>query len=549
MFRCAFVLASASLAFGAVRFTPGPANIEANNFLEVEVRSEAMRSNPFTSFALRGTLRTPEGKALAVDGFADSADGSVHRIRFLAVQPGTYSYELAFDNGSEKGKYRGTFTARASKRKGLLAVDPQHPFHFLWSGTGDRYFWNGLTTYALLGWKDDDYIGRIVDRAASYKVNRLRVTLIGPRVADGSRWYEPLKPSEQFQFLFGPWPAADPQNVSNPNWDVSRFDTAFFAKAERAIRRARERDVIMSVIFFLDGADAGADPFGKAGMFGDDIRRYYRYVNARLGAYSNVTWDVTNEWHLFRNAWWVEVMGSYLKSIDPYKHLISTHGRGDFPWELSQWPDFALYQIWDEAGSYEPMLKRRNAQLATGHPFPQINEEYGYEDHYPVKWGGNRRPPARSADNRRRLAWEITMAGCYQTTGEKATRNGDGQPPSTPGGWINGGFDETMTMLDLYKKMVEFFDGIPYWKMDPVTPKWPVQADTPRVLAEPRVRYVVYIPQGGQHTVAIAEGRYRARGYDPQTGVWSTAVTVEGGQWTTPQSPAGADYVYLLEKN
>jgi hypothetical protein len=548
MLRCAFFLASASLAFGAVRFVPGPVAIETQDFAEVEVRSAASASNPFVSFALQGKLRMPDGKTLNVDGFADAADGSVHRIRFLAVRPGSYSYDLQFDNGSEKGTYRGTFTAKPSQRKGLLAVDPQHPFHFLWSGTGDRYFWNGLTTYALLGWKNDAYIGEIIDRAAAYKVNRLRVTLVGPRVEDASRWYEPVTPSDRFQFLFGPWPAAEPQNVRDPKWDVTRFDTAFFAKAERAIRKARERDVIISVIFFLDGADPGADPFGKAGMFGEDVRRYYRYVNARLAAYSNVTWDVTNEWHLFRNAWWVEVMGSYLKSIDPYKHLISTHGRGDFPWELSQWPDFALYQIWDEAGGYDPMLRRRSAQLATGHPFPQINEEYGYEDHYPAKWGGNRRPPGRSADNRRRLAWEITMAGCYQTTGEKANRNGDGKSPATPGGWVNGGFDESMSMLDGYKKMVEFFESIPYWKMEPLAPQSPIKPDAPRVLAERGVRYVVYLPAGGQHTVALAAGEYRARSYDPRTGLWSSPVTVAGEQWTTPAAPAGVDIVYLLEK-
>jgi hypothetical protein len=548
MLRFGLFVLSVPLAFGTVRFAPGVSSVEAQDFHEVEVRSEASSSNPFAVFALRGTLRTPDGKTLNVDGFCDSPDGSVHRIRFLAVRPGSHSYELQFDNGREKGSHKGTFTATPSRRKGLLAVDPEHPFHFVWSGTGDRYFWNGLTTYALLGWKDDAYIGEIIDRAASHKVNRLRVTLIGPRVADASRWYEPVKPSEKFRFLFGPWPAADPQNVSNPGWDVSRFDTSFFTKAEKAIRKARERDVIISAIFFLDGADKGADPFGKAGMFGDDVRRYYRYVNARLGAYFNVTWDVTNEWHLFRNAWWVEQIGTYLKSIDPYKHLISTHGRGDFPWALSQWPDFALYQIWDESGGYEPMLRRRRGQLATGHPFPQINEEYGYEDHYPVKWGGNRRPPARNADSRRRLAWEITMAGCYQTTGEKANRNGDGNDPPTPGGWTNGGFDDSMHMLDGYKKLVEFFEAIPYWKLEPVAGTSPVPPDSPRVLAEPGVRYVVYLPNGGQHTASLQPGRYRARQYDPREGTWKEAGSIEGGQWTTPATPAGPDTVFLIER-
>lgn len=421
-----------SVVLGAIQFRSSATQIEVQQFVEISVRSRPVNSNPFQGFALRGTLMTPDGKSLAVDGFCDSADGSLHKIRFLATQPGRYAYRLRFESEGKSGRYSGSFVAQTSRRKGMLRVDAEHPFHFFWSGTGEHYFWNGLTTYALLGWKDDGYIAQIIRRAASYKVNRLRVTLIGPRVADASRWYEPLKPSDGFQFLFGPWPAGEPGNIHDPKWDVTRYDTEFFAKAERAIAVARENDVILSIVFFLDGEDAGADPFGKARMFSEDARRYYRYVNARFGAFTNITWDLTNEWHLFRNAWWVEQMGTYMKSIDPYHHLLSTHGRGDFPWALSEWPDFALYQLWDESGGYDAMLKRREAQTATGHPLPQINEEYGYEDTYPVKWGGNRRPPSRNADSRRRLAWEISMAGCYQTTGEKVSRNGDSEAPATP---------------------------------------------------------------------------------------------------------------------
>ncbi len=493
------------LAFSAVQFAPTAATIDVQGFVEVEVRAKAAAGNPFLDFALRGTLTTPDGTVLTVDGFCDSPDGSVHKIRFLAVQPGRYSYKLDFNNMYEKAIYSGAFTAQAASHKGLLQVDPEHPFHFQWAGTGEHYFWNGLTAYALLGWKDDAYIGEIIRRAADLKVNRLRVTPIGPRVADASRRYEPVKPSDRFQFLYGPWPAGDPANITDPKWDVTRYDTAFFRKAENAVRQAR----------VTAPSTRGLAPF------------------------TNVTWDVTNEWHLFRNAWWVEQMGTYLKSIDPYRHLISTHGRGDFPWALSQWPDFALYQIWDEDGGYKVMRKHREAQLATGHPFPQINEEYGYQDHYPVKWGGGKRPPTRNADNRRRMAWEIAMAGCYQTTGEKANRNGDGQPPATPGGWINGGFDDSMHMLERYRHMVNFFESMPFWKLGPV-------AD--RVLAKAGQRYVVYLPNGGRQAVELASGRYRVRRYNPQNGEWAEGGIAEGGAWNTPESALGSDVVYLLER-
>ena len=158
-------------------------------------------------------------------------------------------------------------------------------------------------------------------------------------------------------------------------------------------------------------------------------------------------------------------MGAFLKQCDPYDHVTSVHGHGQFPFRTSEWADFAMYQSWDEGGGYRFMLNNRVEQQKTGRPIPQINEEYGYEDHYPV-WGGSRKAPARSADNRRRLAWGMYMAGGYQTTGERAD-TGTGWGPDTGGGWINGRGDDSMTMLKGYGHIVDFFTALPWWRLEP----------------------------------------------------------------------------------
>jgi len=147
-------------------------------------------------------------------------------------------------------------------------------------------------------------------------------------------------------------------------------------------------------------------------------------------------WDVSNEYRLFRDDDWAEKMGTFVKQCDPYDHLTSTHGHGDFRFRQSPWADLAMFQSWDEHGGYDYMLKNRIEQEQTGRVIPQVNEEYGYEDHYPQGWGENRKAPARSAETRARIAWEIYLAGGYQTTGERADR-GTGWGPDTGGGWIN----------------------------------------------------------------------------------------------------------------
>jgi hypothetical protein len=133
------------------------------------------------------------------------------------------------------------------------------------------------------------------------------------------------------------------------------------------LRHARDKGVVS--IIYLDG-QTGVEPFGKAQM-GCGRQRYYRYGIARLAAFSNVMWDVTNEYHLFRDEPWTEKMGTLIKTYDPYKHLTSVHGHGDFKFRTSPWADFAMYQSWDDGGSHGFLLRHRQAQAETGRRCPR----------------------------------------------------------------------------------------------------------------------------------------------------------------------------------
>jgi len=451
-------------ALADATFTASADTVDAYDFVEVTTKVDKPNAgNPFADVAVEGWFAHNGEEHVRVDGFCDSADGSTFRIRFMPTQPGSYAYSVKYRHGSEEFTHTGKFVARDSGRLGLVRVDKDHPWHFVWEGTGEHYFWNGTTTYWLLGW-DDETIRTNIDRLHRLKVNRLRVAICG-RVKDGREWFENVFPTDKFKFILNPWVAQRPDSVENPGFDVKRFNIPHWQKIERMLRHAREKDMIISIIFYVDGARPGVDPVGKERMGQEDEQRYYRYAVARLAAFSNVMWDVTNEYQLFRNEDWANKMGAFIKNCDPYDHLMSVHGHGQFPFRKSPWADFAMYQQWDESGGYQFMLENRRKQAQTARPIPQVNEEYGYEDHYPT-WGGNRKAPARSADNRRRLAWGMYMAGCYQTTGERAD-TGTGWGPDTGGGWINGRGDESMVILKSYGHIVEFFTSIPWWKLEP----------------------------------------------------------------------------------
>jgi hypothetical protein len=530
-----------------VTFVPAAPLVDVYDFAEVVIRAGAPVADPFRAVEVTATFGRPGEEPLTVEGFCDAADGSVYWVRLLPTAAGPHAYCVTLRHAATGTEvtHEGTFEARSAGRRGIVRVDPEHPWHFAWSGTGERFFWNATTAYLLAGCAEDD-VGAAIDRLADLGVNRLRVALCPSRQKDGGRWYEPqVKPSESFTYLYGPWPQARPDSLTDPGWDVTRFDVAHWRKFERLLARARERDVVVQVIFFVDAQEGpnypfarpapkapGAADFDHATRADDpDERRYYAYAAARLAAFANVEWCITNEWALFQSNAWVDETGAFLRAKDPYGHLLSVHGHGHFPFRTSPWCTHALFQSWDEHGGHGFLMKSRQEQAATGRPLPQVNEEYGYEDHYPGPWGGGRVAPARDADSRRRLAWEMTMAGAYQTTGESAA---DGA-----GGWINGrrgGGPGATDMLDGNRRLKEFFSSFAWWRLEP----WPDLAGGAMCLAEPGARYVVYLPQGATEPPSVAvEGdlsEYAGRWYDPRVGAFAAAPDTAG------------DWAYFLER-
>ena len=455
----------------AQKFTQSSSIVDVFDFQELTLRINKPfhRLNPFKDIKVIGVFKHDSGEEFKVDGFCDSQAGTVFKVRFMPKKVGKYSYTVRLEQEGKVQESKGSFEAIKSNRKGNLRLDTENPWHFVYANSGEHYFWNSTTTYWFLGWKDEKIIEQAIDRLANLGINRMRVAING-RAHGGSRWNEQyVVESEKFTFKLNPWLAEAPDDLDNPKFDVTRFNVPHWQKLDKVVARAREKGIIISIIFYVDGLDHGCDPFKKENMGKEDEMMYYRYAAARYSAYENIMWDIANEYHLFRTIEWGEKMGSYLKSIDHAKHLISVHGSSDFPFRKSPWVDVVMYQSWDECGGYEFMMNNKKLQTESGRILPQINEEYGYEGHYAV-WGcgatATKLPNARNGLNRSQLAWEVCMTGSYQTTGETA-EFGTGAGEDTGGGWINGRGNSKMTMLNYYKIMRNIFESLTYWKLQP----------------------------------------------------------------------------------
>jgi len=514
-----------------------------------ETQLEVPDADPNTKVTAK--VRPAGGHIIEVPAFVDSDDGRTFRIRVMPQTLGRHDVQLRVRQQGKprlaKPVWKGAFDAVPSTLLGPLRADPKFPFHFVWAGTSEHCFLNGTTAYLLLGW-DNDTITKVIDRLASLKVNRIRVGL-NVRSKPGNWGKVDVRETKNFKMHLEPWVAERPNDMVNPGYDLTRFNLPHWRKMDRLVSYAQQKNILISVVFYVDGIEPGTDPFGANGAGGPDEQRYYEYAVARLSAFSNVTWDLSNEYRLFRSDSWAESMGALIKKADPFGHLVSVHGHADFRFRRSSWADFAMYQQWDDCGGYTFMLQNRLIQSAMGRPIPQLNEEYGYEDLYPgfgCGFGGTLvSSPGRDADTRRRLAWDIAMAGGYQTSGER-TSDGTGVPPDTGGGWINGRGNDNMKLFNAFMPMIDFFTSIPWWRLEP-HPEL-VGPGLRQALAIPGELYVMRLPGGGRGFMHLPAGKFVAEQVDPRTGKRTSLGVVEGPIWNAPKMPANEDWVFVIKR-
>jgi hypothetical protein len=515
-----------------VHFAQSTNDVEVYDFVEVTADvSWPHARNPFTDAEFNGWFESADGKRRwPVEGFCDSEDGSISRIRFMPPAVGDYRYSVEYRQAGGKQDFRGTFHAVDARRRGPIRIDSQHPWHFVWEGTGEHYFFNGTTAYWLMGWSDDRVIESSIERLHSLKVNRIRVS-VAARTAEF--YGEPVTVSPKWTVFITAWPAQMPSDIYHPGFDYTRFQVSYWQKVERALRFARDRDMIISLV--LDMADERVHR-GDA-----DERRFLRYAIARFGAFSNVTWDLGDDLDHYRSDSWTHRTGTLIEEWDPYHHLATSHPVDSVHQDrTSEWLGFTSFQEWSRQ-QHSFMLGERIQQKRTGRILPQTNEEYGYEDHYPL-WAPG--PGSDSADILRRTAWDIVMAGGYQTTGETA-RRGTNIWPDTGGGWMNGRGDDTMTMLRGYAHMVDFFTSFDWWKTEPHDE---LVNNGNYCLAEPGQIYAVYLPHGGRTIIHLADGSFRGTWFNPSTGEKIPLPPASGPVWSSPAAPDNNDWALLLQR-
>jgi hypothetical protein len=305
LFMIAAAAGTALASPANVSFSQSAPSVDAYDFVEVTINvASPDAKNPFTDAVIEAQFgKAGESKRLSVDGFCDSADGSVFRARFMPWSPGEYSYSITFRQGAFTKTNSGSFRATDGHRRGVVRVDSKYPWHFIWEGTGEHYFFNGTTAFWLMGWSEDRVIQYIIDRLRGMKINRIRALISG---ATETLWGEPIMPGKNFNTYLRPWNAERPESLDNPGIDFTRFNIPYWQKWERMLRYARERDVIISAILDISTHHA------QAAAGSEDERRYIHYAVARLSAFSNLNYDLGDDLDSFRDEKWAHETGTLI---------------------------------------------------------------------------------------------------------------------------------------------------------------------------------------------------------------------------------------------
>jgi hypothetical protein len=470
-------------------------------------------SNPFADTELEAAFLSPTGKAHNFFGFYDgdgngNQSGNIWKLRFMCTELGVWRWAAEFSDGVLGGS--GSFECVKSSLAGPLEIDKNNP-HWLKKANGEHFLPRWYYLHELLFTKEGDWQQDVDNLLVRNRYNMVAVLTTQADVLVSNQWNR----REYDRPFFYPWTKKSGGTVL---WNS--MDVASWRKLDRVLEYLRDRDIY---VYFFDGFFPNIAP-----RFPDNPireRLYLRYALARLGAYSNVTHNITFEFSEFMAPSRLNRIGRYIKEIDPFNLLLTAHDTQDFAGlvEREPWLDYANLQYREGTAGSADTSNQFVAGNFYGKPVAATE----------MVWEGRNKLDAEQV---RRGAWGILMAGGFFLYGEFDL-----------GGTGVGDFGLGKAHPFL-KIMLDYMESVPYWEMNPHNEL--VVERGSFCLANPGKEYVIYVESGGAVTadLSAASGSLSVKWLNPRTGELTSVGAVKGGGpqiFTSPLTSEG-DWVLHL---
>lgn len=490
---------------------------------EVSLTAASEPANAYLDTHVTAQFTGPHGESKSVQGFWDG--GKMFKLRYTPESEGRWTYRTSSNDPGLNGKtgYIDS-TPATSGIHGFLRRDPQHPFHWAFDD-GTHFFMLGQTYYELIGTARAKAEWRhAIDRSAATGFTKVRLRLFVKTCGNREN----------------PIPCSSPYLS-----DKDHLDLEHWRAADETIQYLLRKGIVADLMPFNSGERYFGTPEQDA--------RFLQYVVARYAAYPNVIWCVTNEYQRTgRSIEYMNVLGTKLRDSDPWIrageslrplsiHPLGGKGKGDFfKFGDQKWPVHVILQT----GRMDPADVPLNAEILRNRQFdmPVVDDEFGY--YGDALWhnaAGDRGPNTNyyGREKHRNALWAIYMAGGYASAGDKFQYD-DGKPYKT-GLWHDAAENEDVSAL------AKLFTspGLDWWRMEPDNQS--VSGNRAYLLAERGKRYLVYCAAGGDVTIHLGEGSYRALLYDPKTGSEKKLGGASSGV-ATFTTPSGSDSVIYLSR-
>lgn len=274
-------------------------------------------ANVWTGPAIEATFTpTAGGKSYRTGGFYHSA--GVWKVRFAPPEAGRWRWALDWRTASGVQTASGEFDSLPSTQPGFVRRHPTNPFRLVFE-TGALYPAIGIGDCMV----DDDKSGSPIDNwgfdggiRVGHEAGRV-TDLDTYMAAHGGAGFNLFRWSVD-NCAFKLWEQIDPRaNIYlEPE---GRFGDTLAA----ALRRHGFR-----IYFTMFNAPPFPTDSGDAGKMAA-VKAYVKYVVDRYGAYVDV-WELMNEYPPSGpggpgiSPEWYTIVADYLRSVDPYQHMIST---------------------------------------------------------------------------------------------------------------------------------------------------------------------------------------------------------------------------------
>jgi Domain of unknown function (DUF5060)/Domain of unknown function (DUF5605)/Protein of unknown function (DUF4038) len=371
--------------------------VERWGIAEVVLKGPA-EGNPFVEVTVSAKFTQGE-KVVEVAGFYDGE--GVYRIRFEPGEVGEWKYVTKSNRGELDGR-SGAVTVTAATGNNHGPVGVRHVFHFGYAD-GSVYVPIGTTCY-YWAMQPEAVEDETVATLKGAPFNKIRMFVMPAADAFGAG-------------VTGIYPF---EGKPAKNWDFTRFNPAFFRGIERRVEQLRDLGIEADLILF-NPYDKGKWGYDNMGAGNDE--RYARYVVARLGAYRNVWWSLSNEFDLMKtktDADWDRLF-QVVAASDPYGHLRSIHHSMRLYDYGKAWVTHASLQNGSAVEDFGRAELYRDVYNK-----PIVLDEVKYEGDLVQRWGH------LTGEEMVARFWQGTIAGTYV---------GHSESFNNPGGtvWMNQG--------------------------------------------------------------------------------------------------------------